>query len=133
MATWNDLYEQSPRNSNNPGFGAAAIRDVKTQIREILETSIAFGDGFVPIDFGDVPSGTMREGSARAYVLDDDWLSRPDIVPSPVGQIGQIKVWAKELTPSVQALYRKSNKEAQEAPADTVQKKMVQVVFRMNM
>ena len=34
MGTWNSSFELKPRNFNNPGYGAAQIRELKGNIRE---------------------------------------------------------------------------------------------------
>lgn len=36
MATWNVQYKQNPPDDNNPGYGAAAIRDLKTNIEGVV-------------------------------------------------------------------------------------------------
>jgi hypothetical protein len=36
MATWNNQYKLNPPDDNNPGYGAAAIRDLKTNIEGIV-------------------------------------------------------------------------------------------------
>lgn len=36
MSVWNNVYKQNPPDDNNPGYGAAAIRDLKTNIEGLV-------------------------------------------------------------------------------------------------
>jgi len=67
MATWNATYKESPRNDNNPFFGAAEIRDLKTNIESVVGNEHKF-------DL--TPEGLATQGQHKAgtsYInLDDD-------------------------------------------------------------
>lgn len=92
MATWNATFELLPRNGNNPGYGADAIRDLKGAIRERLDTEHIFGASETTTG---KTGGLHREGSARAAVTDDAALptDRADTrVSSTTSEIGQVVV-----------------------------------------
>jgi hypothetical protein len=69
---WTSLgFEQQPRNLTNPGFGAEAIRTDKVAVREHGEVEHFWGDNEVNGSLG-----RHREGSASAFILDDDSNTR---------------------------------------------------------
>jgi len=67
MGTWNSTYETLPQNVNNPGRGAEAVRELKTEIRSRLEVEQFFG----PNEDAEASRfGLNKEGSARVLVKD---------------------------------------------------------------
>lgn len=88
MATWNSTYEALPQNTNNPGYGAQAIRELKVAIKERMNRFAVWGDDETSYS---ITGGTPREGSARASVYDSDYTNREDIVV-PTNLIGQLVV-----------------------------------------
>jgi len=69
MGTWNTNYEQLPRNKNNAGYGAPAIRELKSEISARLEQEHFSGPTW---ETGSYPAsiGFHREGSSRVQVTD---------------------------------------------------------------
>lgn len=88
---WDLTYEQGPRTSNNPGYGAQAIRDLKQDIRERLDRFNVWGATETSLD---LLGGTPREGSARVQVTDSGSTGRDDIIgeADQLVYVGQIKV-----------------------------------------
>jgi len=65
MATWNTQYKQNPPDDNNPGYGAAAIRDLKANIEGIVGVEHNF-DLVIPSNQGKhLPGSSIID-------LDDD-------------------------------------------------------------
>lgn len=88
--TWNNTYEQNPKNFNNPGYGANQIRQLKTAVRDRLDREHIFGQS--ESDLNNV-GGTHREGSARVYVNDPNNAvdSRQDRMDEPI-DVGRVRV-----------------------------------------
>ena len=42
MGTWNSTYKQNPANNNNPGYGADAIRDLKSTLETVFQAGHNF-------------------------------------------------------------------------------------------
>jgi hypothetical protein len=88
---WTVEYENQPRNVSNPGFIADAVRTLKTAVSERLSPEHFFGAG----ESTDVSK--HREGSARAYVVDDD-ATRADIVSANT-DVGRMSINLETLSP----------------------------------
>jgi hypothetical protein len=79
MSVWNGQYKQNPPNSNNPGYGAEAIRDLKTNIEGIVGREHNFDT--------DTVSGQGKHLPGSAIIaLDEDTET-----PVDSGQIGRLK------------------------------------------
>jgi len=80
---WSLEYERQPRQASNPGFIAQSVRTLKTALSERLGREHFFGnlEGTTP--------GKHREGSARAFVNDDESAARDDkaVSDSAVGRL----------------------------------------------
>lgn len=67
MATWNSLYESTPREGYNPGYGARHFQGLKSRISERANIEHIWGDD--ETDYS-LTGGYHREGSARVQVED---------------------------------------------------------------
>lgn len=94
MGAWTLTYEGLPKNFNNPGYGASAIRSLKTSVRERGEIEHVWGQEEAELS---VTGGTHKEGSARALVLDDSSATRPDEAKVLTQEEGRIRVDFQEL------------------------------------
>lgn len=65
MASWNQQYKSNPPDDNNPGYGAAAIRDLKTNIEGVVGNE----HNFSLIDLG--VQGQHYPGSAIIDLAED--------------------------------------------------------------
>jgi hypothetical protein len=59
MSTWNNVYKQNPPDDNNPGYGAASIRDLKTNIEGLITAEHKF-----PLTTNLATQGQHKAGSA---------------------------------------------------------------------
>jgi hypothetical protein len=84
MGTWNTAYEALPRNKNNPGYGATAIRELKKEISGRMDNEHYFGND----DETAFPllTGNHKEGSARVTVVD------PFVNPDRGNQVTDVSV-----------------------------------------
>lgn len=73
---WSAEYENQPRQVSNPGFVAQSVRTLKTAISERMTPEHYFGIT------EDTNAGLHREGSARAFVEDDESGTRDERVVS---------------------------------------------------
>ncbi len=81
MSTWNSVYKQNPPDDNNPGYGAASIRDLKTNIEALITAEHKF-----PLTTGLAAQGQHKAGSAIVDLTDqtiDDRVNN--------SQIGRLK------------------------------------------
>ena len=101
MAVWNSVYAAIPRDGVNPGYGAQAIRDLKSAVTERMNGEHIWGVDETDVLYPET-GGTHREGSARALVVDDLSYGAKRLahqVASPTGRVGQLKVDMSILDP----------------------------------
>jgi len=75
MGIWNNLFEATPRQGYNPGYGAREFRILKSRIRERNQVEHIFGADENVADATDT-MGKHKEGSARVEVIDDQVATR---------------------------------------------------------
>jgi len=75
MGIWNNLFEATPRQGYNPGYGAREFRILKSRIRERNQVEHIFGADEAAADTADT-MGKHKEGSARVEVKDDQYATR---------------------------------------------------------
>jgi len=92
MGTWNTNYEQLPRNKNNAGYGAPAIRELKSEISARLENEHFSGPTWETGDYA-ASIGFHREGSSRVKVT-DPFSGDPDRTATLVTdlKVGRVEV-----------------------------------------
>jgi hypothetical protein len=81
MSTWNNVYKQNPDDDNNPGYGAASIRDLKTNIEGLIIAEHKF-----PLTTGLSAQGQHKAGSAIVDLTDETIDDRVNN-----SQIGRLK------------------------------------------
>jgi hypothetical protein len=81
MSTWNNVYKQNPPDDNNPGYGAASIRDLKTNIEGLIIAEHKF-----PLTTGLSAQGQHKAGSAIVDLTDETIDDRVNN-----SQIGRLK------------------------------------------
>jgi hypothetical protein len=91
---WTNEYEAQPVGASNPGFISQSVRTLKTGVRERMTLEHFFGST------ESTSYGQHREGSARAYLLDEDTAAgvRADAVSSGAVLPGRIEVDMTVLT-----------------------------------
>ena len=94
MGAWTLTYEQQPKSFNNPGYGARQISQLKTNVRERGEIGHIWGANEATLN---MVGGLHKEGSARAYVLDNETTNRPPESQIVDSEVGRIRVDFQEL------------------------------------
>ncbi len=87
MATWNDLYESTPRQGYNPGYGAREFQTMKSRISDRISVEHIFGQNETDLTEG--YAGAHKEGSARIFVADQG-TREADSKVAAIGEIGQL-------------------------------------------
>lgn len=100
MGTWNNLYESTPRQGYNPGYGAREFQGLKARTAERVSVEHIFGQNETDSTYN---MGIHKEGSGRILVVDEGSSSREDLYKLLVmGDVGRLKATLNERPSSLQ-------------------------------
>lgn len=98
--TWNDLYESTPRQGYNPGYGAREFQTMKARVSERVSVEHIFGQNETDSGYS---LGLHKEGSGRILVVDEGSASRDSLYRLEVmSDVGRLKASVDERASSLQ-------------------------------